>query len=71
MIFRGLEKELQGRVVNNYDSNGLFELPPLSVDGMPTSVDEMNQVHNSFVIITLIEFFRRFLLEGKNLALSM
>ena len=44
MIFRGLEKELQGKVSSDADGNALFDLPQLTIDGIPTSVDEMNQV---------------------------
>ena len=43
-IFHGLEKEFQGKVVNNSTSNGFSDLPSLAIDGIPTSLDEMNQV---------------------------
>jgi len=48
VIFCGLEKELQGKVSSTGNSNGLFDLPQLTIDGMPASVDEMTQVVNTF-----------------------
>ena len=46
IIFRDLETELQDKLPSQRDgSNELFELPSLMVEGIPTTIDEMNQVY--------------------------
>ena len=45
-----LECTLSEQLPQNTDTTGMHELPPLSIDGIPTSVDKMTQVC-SYVII--------------------
>lgn len=44
MVLQDLESTLAEQVPQSQDVSGMQELPPLSIDGIPTSVDKMTQV---------------------------
>lgn len=51
MILRDLEKQLQEKAppCNNRSQEHLFELPALIIDGIPTTLEKMNQVLRDFL----------------------
>lgn len=51
MVLQDLESTLAEQVPQSQDLAGMQELPPLSIDGIPTSVDKMTQVHRNFVAL--------------------
>ncbi|XP_069141953.1 DNA-binding protein P3A2-like [Argopecten irradians] len=44
VVLQDLESTLSELPSNQTETSGLHELPPLSIDGIPTSVDQMTQV---------------------------
>ena len=50
VVVQGLSKELAAQQPSNTAANsGLHELPSLTIDGLPTSVDKMTQVSMSYL----------------------
>ncbi|CAK8675934.1 DNA-binding protein P3A2-like [Clavelina lepadiformis] len=57
IIFRDLETELQDKLPSQRDgSNELFELPSLMVEGIPTTIDEMNQSQLRMFIPEMLKY---------------
>ena len=44
MIMGELDQALADQAPPNSDNQGLYDLPPLALDGIPTPVDKMTQV---------------------------
>nr|CAB3264442.1 DNA-binding protein P3A2-like [Phallusia mammillata] len=57
-IFRDLETELQAKIPPNQEQNTdhQFELPPLMVDGIPTTLEKMNQAQLRMFIPEMLKF---------------
>lgn len=51
VVLQDLESTLAEQVPQSQDLAGMQELPPLSIDGIPTSVDKMTQVRRNFFMV--------------------
>lgn len=55
MVTQELESALQEQAAQHQgDTTHLHELPPLVIDGIPTPIDKMTQVVNTFITMLII-----------------